>query len=284
MKFKITYHPGYVSIWPEKIIVSHIFEKPAARVARRFKEGGVVQLKPKGPRVPSVLIHGRKYALSNYWPMMGDLEEMGGGEGGARLITPPEGSNKWRYLWAFDTDRKILGMWRYSDGDEKLNDRASSHQHLIVTLEKKGQLNRVTHEEMVLVEREMQKRQDDTIRALKQTIKENETDWDRQVADILKKHFEDEIYPVIDRRLKELENGVVPFGFKMHDYPKSREDQMRTFVVTQEVSKFKQEMAYDLVTKEVGYDAWEPPHGGDGQAVQWAWHELIEATYDKYLR
>jgi len=281
MRLRITRHKGYAHIWPEEVIVSHLFEKPAARIARRFKQGvGVVQLKPKGPRVPSVLIHGRKYALSNYWPMLSDMSEPE--EGGARVIDVG-GAGRYSWLWVYDTDRKVLAMWRYSDGDDKFFDRASSHAHLIVTLEKKGHLNRVTHEEFKLVEREMGHRYDSALKALKEIAETNATDWDRQVKDILTKHFEDEIYPNIDRQLENLKKGVMPFGFRYNEHiPKSREEQMQTFVVTQVLSKFTQAMAYDLVSKETGFNAYEPPDGGDNQAVQWTWNDLVEATYEKY--
>jgi hypothetical protein len=252
------------------------------KVARRFKESaGVVQM-PKRPRVPTILIRGKKYVLSNYWTALGVSSNEEGP--GARVIDTG-GNDRFSFLWVYDTDRKMIAMWRHSEGNEKLYNRASQHTHDIVVLEKKGQLNRVTHEEMVIIEREMASREAETLRALKQTIEENATDWDRKVADILERHFQKEIYPAIDRRLAELEKGIVPFGFKYNDHiPKSREDQMKVFVVTNALSKFTEPAAYDLVSKTVGFDAYEPPDGGDGQAVQWAWHSLHEKTYDKYLR
>ncbi len=256
---------------------------PLKRLVQRFLQAGnVVPLgSPKKPRVPTVLIRGTKYVLSDYWPMLGSGEDAG--SGGAKFINT--GDPRFSYLWAYDMDRKVVAMWRYSDGDEKHFESASSSGHVVVVLERKGQLNRVTHEAFVNIEREMSKRQEDTRRALQKIIEENADDWDREVEKILKTHFEKVLYPEIDRRIKETETGIVPLGFKVNDnIPKSREDQLRVFVVTKVFADFNQDKAYDLVSKAVGYDAYEPPHGGDNQAVQWAYHDLVEKTYDKYLR
>jgi hypothetical protein len=252
-----------------------------AKIVSRFKGSGVTPLRVR-PRVPTLLIHGRRYVTSNYWPMMSGVADAGGG---ARLIDTG-GGNVFRYLWVYDTDRKIVTMWRHSDGDEKLSDTASSHAHDVVVLEKKGQLNRVTHEEFVAVERFMKERQDDTIKSLKRTIEENATEWDHRVADILKDYFDKSVRPEIVRRLKELKSGIIPFGFKVNEdllHHKSKEDQMKVFIITAALAKFTQQLAYDVVSKEVGFDAYEPPNGGDGQAVQWEWHSLIEKTYEEFL-
>lgn len=255
------------------------------RVIRRFKAAAsnVVPMNQKRPKSPAVLIHGRKYSLSNYWPMMSDVEEMAPeGGGGARLINV--GGGRFRYLWVYDTDRKIVAMWRYSDGDEKVHERDSTAKHHIYALEKKGQLNRVTHDEFVAVEREMSRRQDDTIRALKKTIEENATEWDHRVKDILKKWFDDRVRPEMDRKIAEFEKGVLPFGFKsVVDDPRTRERQARGFIMSQVLTVFSEARAYQHVTDEVGFDAYEPPDG-DQQAVQWEYHNQVQELGEEYLR
>lgn len=255
------------------------------RIARRFLEaGGVVKMTPK-PKVPTLTIRGRKYALSDYWPMgTGMADDMAPEQGGGakRIDT---GGNKYRYLWVYDTDRGRLAMWRHSDGDEKLNDRASSLTHHIYALEKRGQLNRVTREEHVEVERYMHGRYEDTFKSLKEYLKENETNWDKQCRDVLDDWFAKNVEPIVKRRLAELKTGVIPFGFKVNDRileHKSAEEQAQTYIVTDSMKGFTQEQAYRIVSEAVGYDAYEPPHGGDPQSVYWAWSDLVGEVYDRY--
>lgn len=252
------------------------------RVVQRFKGGGVIPLRV---RVPTLAIHGRKYALSDYWPMFSDVQEsMAPSEGGGARLLKPEGGNRFRYLWALDSDRKMLTMWRVSDGDEKVHDRMSSMSSYIHALEKKGQLNRVTHEEFLAIERFMHHRYEETLQNLKQLIRENEDDWDRRVKTILQDWFDAKLRPEITRRIAEVEAGVLPFGFKVNDRileHKTPEQQAKSFVVSQVLGKFDQAKAYDIVSEAVGFDAYEPPQG-DNQAVQWAWHELLERVYEEF--
>lgn len=253
-------------------------------VAKRFLEAGGVIKMPTRPKVPVLTIKGRKYALSDYWNMSDDLAGMGSMDdpGKAKLIDV--GGNRFRYLWVYDTERGRVAMWRHGDGDNKFDDRASSSTHYIYTLEKKGQLNRVSHQEFVEVERFMSNRYDDTLKNLKEYLAEIATEWDAQVKKILEDWFESKIEPIIKRRLSELASGVIPFGFKVNEAMlahKSAEEQAKTFIVSDSLKGFTQEKAYEIVSKEVGYDAYEPPHG-DSQAVQWAWSDLVGEVYDRY--
>lgn len=244
-------------------------------VVRRYRLGAnVVPLK----RVPTLLIGGRRYVLSDYFPMMGQLTDMTA----ARLIDV--GGNRFRYLWIYDTERRMLRMWRASDGDDKFDDRASSHTHLIYTLEKKGQLNRVDHQEHQTIERYMSRKADDTLRRLQELAEEATTEWDHEVRRILRDYYERELKPEIKRRLREVESGVVPFGFRPNPnilQHRTEEEQLRQYVVTDTLKGFTQAVAYEIVSKEVGFDAYEPPQG-DQQAVQWEWGNLLQAIYEEW--
>lgn len=255
------------------------------RLADRFRQAGpVVPLNVK-PHGPVETIHGRRYQLSDWWSMsdgIADLASPEGEAGGAKLIDV--GGNRFRYLWVFDTDRRALTMWRHSDGDEKYSARESSSMQEIHTLEKKKQLNRVTHEEFQQVEREMQRRADDHYKALKQWAKENESDLEKEAAVILRTWFDRNIRPSLERKFSELDKGVIPFGFKLNPallQHRSEKRQARQWLLTKALEGFDQAAAYGVVSKAVGYDAYDPPNGGDAQAVQWAWSDFIEHVYEE---
>lgn len=255
------------------------------RLAERFRQAGPVVPFSQKPHGPVETIHGRKYVLSDWWPMGIGMEGMASPEGeagGAKLIDL--GGNRFRYLWVFDTDRKVLTMWRYRDGDEKYSSRESSAMHDIFTLEKKKQLNRVTHEEFQQVEREMSKRADDTLKSLKQWAQENQSDLEKQAAEILREWFNRNIRPSVERKFDELDKGVLPFGFKVNPallQHRSEKRQARQWLLTKALEGFDQATAYKIVSKAVGYDAYDPPNGGDAQAVQWAWADFIDKVYEE---
>jgi hypothetical protein len=261
------------------------------RLAERFRQAGpVVPFSPKKPsnlkpHGPVETIHGRKYVLSDFWPMGAEIADMASPEGeagGAKLIDT--GGNRFRYLWVFDTDRKILTMWRHSDGDEKYSSHENSAMRDIFALEKKRQLNRVTHEEFQQVDREMKKRSDATLKSLKQWAKENESDLEKEASQILRAWFDRNIRPSLERRFSELDKGVVPFGFKVNPnilQYRSEKRQARQWLLTKALEGFDQAAAYTIVSKAVGYDAYDPPNGGDAQAVQWAWADFIENVVEE---
>lgn len=178
--------------------------------------GAVVPFKPK-PGVPVLLVGGRKYALSTDGGALGDRvddDPMKDSPLGARLIRPPTGANKWRYLWAHDTDRQTLTMWRVSDGNEKTSASATSQQARIVALDKKGQLNRVTNEEFRRIEKEMRRREDDTMGALKASIESMKSDAVKELDAFVREFFEEKVYPILMRRLDEVRRGITPIGFR----------------------------------------------------------------------
>ena len=178
--------------------------------------GEVVPFKAK-PGVPTLAIGGRKYVLSTDGGPLGDRVDddlMEDSPLGARLIRPSAEANKWRYLWAYDTDRQTLTMWRVSDGNEKTSASASSKQAQIVALDKKGQLNRVTNEEFRRIEKEMRRREDDTMDALKASIESMKSDAVKELDALVREFFEKKVYPILMRRLDEVRRGITPIGFR----------------------------------------------------------------------
>ena len=129
-----------------------------ARVLQRYSE--VVPFRPRPPSGPTTEIGGKKYVLTDYSPFGGN-ELSDGGEGHARLIEVPSSGSKFKYLWAYDTDRKLVAAWRVTDGNEKAYGSAQQEMHHVVHLEKHGQLNRVTSGEFSHIEAEMRHREDE---------------------------------------------------------------------------------------------------------------------------
>lgn len=173
---------------------------------------------PLRPRagVPTVTIGGRKYVLSTDGGALGDrmddaaLQE----EYGPRVIMPDPTANKWRYLWAYDTDRQTLTMWRVSDGSEKVSGSAKSEQARIVALEKKGQLNRVTRQEFTEIHREMRRREDDAIKAMQKWVESMKSEATRQLDVLVREYFDKQVLPKLRKELKDVQSGVTPIGFK----------------------------------------------------------------------
>jgi len=252
-----------------------------ARVAALHVAGPVVPLGPRGPKIPTVLIAGRKYVLSTDGGDLGDLAEEEFGND-PRIIRGPV-SNKWKYLWVYDTDRQRLVMWRATDGNEKFEDSSRSQSSRIVRLERKGQLNRVTHEEFRKVETFMRKLEDEALESLQKSIELNKDDFQRDVDKALDELL-DHLRPKLEAQLRPIEQGAVPFGWKppeVVDNPVWVERSKRTFVISRFFEKeFSLEKCEDYLRSK-GLDVMEP--GRDSQAAQWARGDLMDATYERYL-
>lgn len=249
------------------------------RVAARYLDANVVPFKPKKPSGPTLLISGRKYVLSDYWPFFSDMvgEPQ---EGGARLIM---NEPRFSYLWAFDTEKKTVGMWRVSDGDEKVVGSASSHTSEIIALDRKGQLNRVTHEEFRAIERFMRDKQDDTLKSMKKYLESVADDWDREAKKLAQELFDERFLPRILAKFREIENGVKPLGFKVDPHRlehRSADDQARMFVAMQILKDFKLD-ALDAFVKTKGIDPDNPP--GDIQALDWGLKDVLDEFYEKFF-
>ncbi len=245
------------------------------RVAARFA-GGVVPLR-KGP---TITIGGRHYVLSDYWPALGlndDNDEES--SGGARLIKTP-GGPRFSWLWAYDTDRKLLSMWRVSDGENKHDEPARSAAALIVQLDRKGQLNRVTHAEFQAIERFMDQQYNSAMKAMKQTIEENADEWDRTAKRLAQELFDTKFVPRLKAKMREVEQGVIPLGFKVNDRileHRSAEEQAKMFVTNKILEDFTLDAVNAYVASK-GFDTENPP--GDFQATHWARFEVLEGFYE----
>jgi hypothetical protein len=195
--------------------------KTTQRLSRRWLHrelervgADVIEFKPR-VRGPSVKIHGRDYARSTYGGPLGDMLEDPGSEqtSGARLIKVKP-HDPWRFLWVLDTDRKLVTMWRISDGSEKVSAPASTHTHEIVMLEKRGQLNRVNHSEFDQIDRFMLQQYDTQLAALKQYLAEQASDEEKKLPPLLQEYFKKAIAPEFVKRMKRWESGAHPLGFK----------------------------------------------------------------------
>lgn len=252
--------------------------------------GAVVPFKPK-TGVPYETIAGRRYVLSTDGGPLGDRDDpndmgwMGrsdGEGGGARIIDVPQTGSKFKYLWAYDTDKQYVAMWRVTDGNEKFGGRASSEQARIVRLDKKGQLNRVTHEEFRKIEMEMRKREDDTMRALQKSIEDNKDEATKLVDQYVREFFDKYVESKLNRALDAVERGATPMGFKPfgpgESDPEWRKRQMASHVLGQ---IFQREMTLDKVEEYLrgrGIDV-----EAAGQWVNWAIDDVRDAAAEKFL-
>jgi hypothetical protein len=208
---------------------------------------------------------------------MGDLADMGSDHPGqARLILNPHG-DKWKYLWAYNTDHKILAMWRVSDGDEKHHGSASADAGLVLELDRKKQLNRVTDSQFRQIDKYMHERAKENLEALKKYLKDNETNHQKVVNDLSWEYYHNFVEPTLTRKIKE---GVMPFGFKPNPrIPKDTIHQAITFLISHITMKDLTTDAVDKYLKSKGVDV-----DYDSQASHWAVNDIRDELFDKYLR
>jgi hypothetical protein len=196
--------------------------------------GDVIPFRSRIPANPNtLLIRGRKYVLSTHsGNLAGDLletPEEESSEGGARVFRGPV-ADPWKYLWVHDTEKRIVAMWRVTDGNSKEWGDHGHFTHLMVELSKKNQLNRVTHAEFLDVEREMNAREEENIRSLEQWVEDNKTDTQRQVDELVQEYFDTRVRPAMDRALADIEAGATPFGFRANpDSPFTIERQAKSY-------------------------------------------------------
>lgn len=176
--------------------------------------GDVVELGKRRPNVPTLKIQGRAFVLSTYGDAMGDAMDADDETSeGARLIRVKP-SNPWKYLWAYDTDRKFVEMWRVSDGDSKSGGSASRYTREVLMLEKKGQLNRVDRSTFDMIDRYMRQQHDSTMESLRKLIEEQASDEERKITPLLYDYFAKVIAPEFEEKMQRWKSGVKPLGFR----------------------------------------------------------------------
>jgi hypothetical protein len=251
----------------------------AMRVAARYA-GEVVQLRPhqSGPKIE---IAGKHYALStDSGPLMGDLmERLAPAEGGPRIIEPPEGGNKWKFLWAYDTDAQVLAMWRVSDGDEKFWDNAKAHAAHIVKLDKRGQLNRVDSSAMRQIESFMHHRMHETIEDLQRAVEEYKSDADKLLDKHVREFFATHVKHHVEAAVAKVMHGAIPIGFKAFDPKGNVQRQAASFVIGQVLKRDMSEEKVEAYLHQHGFDM----KSVDPQALEWALADQRDKVFEEFL-
>ena len=262
--------------------VTRSMDALAIRVARQFlaRVGG-----------PQVTINGRKYTLSDYWPGMTELVE-GLGAGGAKIIGPPEHEDpvsgmlaKFKYLWAYDTDRMEVDMWRYTDGNHKVYGKAGQLRRELLHLQQKGQLNHVTTDEMRNLERWARGKQDEEYRSLKQWVEENKSEIERRVEKIVQDWFDRALLPKIEAGWEKVRRGWRPPGFEVREslleFKDEQQQAMMAVVDDVMTNDFSQRKVNEHVEDEFGgLDVNEA--AGDSQLTYWVRGDVMERFYDRH--
>jgi hypothetical protein len=253
------------------------------RVVRRFLAAVVVPFKPK-PTGPHETIGGRKYVLSTDGGPLGDQEDPAWA-GDARIMNLGRPENKWRFLWVYDVDRKYVAMWRVTDGNDKEGGSDRHYSLKIVQLEKKGQLNRVTHQEFEAIEKEMHHREHQQIEALKKSIADSETDYQKTINRLAQEFFEKEVAPKIERAVEGVKAGAIPLGFEpfgqgVHDEQAKLRQQL-SYTVGQLLRRELHHEKVEAYIRHHGVDPNDPNE--DNQAVQWAIQDIQEEAYERFL-
>lgn len=238
------------------------------------------------PGVPKIRINGREYVLSNYWPTMGlhggaENTPADESEFGARVIRPPaEELHRHRYFWAYDTEKQYVAMWRVSDWDEKAGGHTRHFVNELRALNKLGQLNQVTHQEMEALERFARTKQQEHLREMQQSIKENESQFQKLVNQGTLDLFNRVYRPKIDAQLKDAARGVVPISFEYRPtFYKSKEDQMRNHIVGEVLHK---DMTLDKVEAYLKAKGLDVANSRDFQAASWALNDVRFGIMSEY--
>lgn len=230
----------------------------------------------KFPARHMLTIRGRKYITSDVSPI-GEISEK---FQGARIVQPPEGSQKPRYLWVFDEDRGILASWSINSGSNKAYGRPNPS--MLVMLEKKRHLNRVDRKEFAEIDRFMEAKEREYEDSLRAWVEDLKTEADHQIDKIVKRLYDQKVRPKLEVALRDIQQGAHPLGFKFDPtFPRSREYQAGFHVFDQLVTKF-----FSQKDVEAAVAAAKLPHY-DEQQPYWARGDVIhdegEALRDRLL-
>jgi hypothetical protein len=205
-----------------------------------------------------------------------DLEDRKSPWGG-RLIRTPTG-NKWKYLWAYDTDRHTLTMWLVSEGNEKLHGLANTFQHYIFKLEKKGQLNRVSNIEFRKIDAMMRKQAGQVQEAMVREVEDGKSEDIKEVDRLTQEFFDKFVASKIQTALIGIAQGVAPLGFKPFGDPEDLLRQQSSFIFSR---IFSQEMSVPKVIEYLqsnGIDV-----DAAGQWVDFAVQDVLERELKRLL-
>lgn len=259
----------------------------SVRVASRWvrTSGDLIRLFPdrKVPPRPkhTVTLGGKKYALSSDGGPLGEqIESIANEE--TLLLQQLVRPDPYRFLWAYDTEEGSVSMWRTTDGSSKVWGTADGFASKIVSLDAKGELNRVTSAEMRELDQIMRRLEQTQYRRLTKWLAENASEYQKFVDKVAWDVFNRDIKPMLVRGLNEVSRGVVPIGFKVNErmldhMPYDR--QLRLHVITEALAEFTEQKIEDEVrSRGVDPDA----RGHDNQAAQWAREDVVQAVWDKY--
>lgn len=252
----------------------------------KYNPADILQFPDRPGRVQ---LGGRSYAVSD----VGVPIRLGPGdelpeqpEGGARVIDA--GGNPFRYVWVYQPESERLEMYRLSDGEWKVIASPTDFPRTFNRLQRSGQLNVVTPEEMEDFEAEMRRRYEETMQSLKQAIELDKTEEDRKVEQLVSAFFEQKVLPELERRWAEIDQGVMPFDFEYNERfskPKEQQAKMHALHATMESVGFSDREDSPLevyVIEGLGYSSYEDFE--DLQALQWAlrdfMHERVYPTLE----
>ena len=270
------------------IRTAHAQPHMRAYLLQVLKEAGaVVPLRPdyqtRNPH--TVRIRGGLYYRSDFFPMLDSvMDDLAGGEeteGGAQLIDMARTEkSRFRYLWLLDTERNILVMWSIREGNEKTYDHTPSPT-VVRALDKKMQLNRVNTRTFKEIEAFMDRRAQATMRALKKTVKNLETDYQRQANGLVEEFFNEEFRPKLDQAMRIANGDTSILGFTpnmgiIEHYDLKR--QRRSFLYEKIMSGFTVQTA-EKYAVDHGFDL----DAGDNQAVYWAVNDIIMGAAGHYI-
>lgn len=245
--------------------------------------GQVIQFpnaKPdKKPTGPHVKWRGIDLYLSDSFPLLSEIEESENPDGGARLIDM--GGNKYRYVWVLDIDKDYLGMWRWSDGDDKFEDRAYKYSGHITRLDRKGQLNRLSHREYNKFVLDMGKKNKQTLKDLQKWVEDTKTDHQREADRLMQQYYDKYIKRDLDKQMAIADLDIGILGFKVQTkilqyIPIER--QRRSYIFGRVFEKYPLNKIEDWMEQQ-RFDL----NIGDIQAPYWAYEDLKMAASDYYL-
>lgn len=240
--------------------------------------GDVVPFRPPVRNTHTVTLAGDKYVLSTDWPGgTGDLLDEQGDLPNVVRVKP---TDPWKYLWAYDTDKQVLAMWRVTDGNQKEYGNARSQGPLVAKLDKVNQLNRVDHTRFLALDIAMQKREEANHAALEAWVEELKTENQRTVDRLVQVYFDQEVRPAMDEALNAVEQGVTPLGFKANpgSFPVDR--QMKSYVTGKLYDRLFTRDRLETYLKGRGVDL----DLLDSQVVEWAQQDVWLAYAKSVLR